>query len=198
MHQILNKIRQNSWVLIAVVLTLTGPLQQCISETPEKEKRVLMLQSVDTLWNELQFVRSQFKFKMDEFGERKTDMEKQLIKAQFLDGNKLNETDKATFDKFNGVYRVYKSLASKYKQSVLAAEDVFYSIKGLEKEVKKGTYDAEIQNFKKEYAVLKIKLADNKKMALDVTEKLTAVEPLYLRTAEIIENLLEAQLPEKP
>lgn len=198
MHQILNKIRQNSWVLIAVVLTLTGPLQQCTSETPEKEKRVLMLQSVDTLWNELQFVRSQFKFKMDEFGERKTDMEKQLIKAQFLDGNKLNETDKATFDKFNGVYRVYKSLASKYKQSVLAAEDVFYSIKGLEKEVKKGTYDAEIQNFKKEYAVLKIKLADNKKMALDVTEKLTAVEPLYLRTAEIIENLLEAQLPEKP
>lgn len=198
MHQILNKIRQNSWVLIAVVLTLTGPLQQCTSETPEKEKRVLMLQSVDTLWNELQFVRSQFKFKMDEFGERKTDMEKQLIKAQFLDGNKLNETDKATFDKFNGVYRVYKSLASKYKQSVLAAEDVFYSIKGLEKEVKKGTYDSEIQNFKKEYAVLKIKLADNKKMALDVTEKLTAVEPLYLRTAEIIENLLEAQLPEKP
>lgn len=197
MHQILNKIRQNSWVLIAVVLTLTGPLQQCTSETPEKEKRVLMLQSVDTLWNELQFVRSQFKFKMDEFGERKTDMEKQLIKAQFLDGNKLNETDKATFDKFNGVYRVYKSLASKYKQSVLAAEDVFYSIKGLEKEVKKGTYDAEIQNFKKEYAVLKIKLADNKKMACDVTEKLTAVEPLYLRTAEIIENLLEAQLPEK-
>lgn len=197
MHQILNKIRQNSWVLIAVVLTLTGPLQQCTSETPEKEKRVLMLQSVDTLWNELQFVRSQFKFKMDEFGERKTDMEKQLIKAQFLDGNKLNETDKATFDKFNGVYRVYKSLASKYKQSVLAAEDVFYSIKGLEKEVKKGTYDAEIQNFKKEYAVLKIKLADNKKMALDVTEKLTAVDPLYLRTAEIIENLLEAQLPEK-
>jgi hypothetical protein len=198
MHQIFNKIRQNSWVFIAVLLTLTLPLQQCTSEKPEKETRVLMLQSVDTLWNELQFVRSQFKFRMDEFVERKTDMEKQLIKAQFLDGSKLNETDKATFDKFNGVYRVYKSLASKYKQTVLAAEDVFYSIKGLEKEVKKGTYDEDILNFKIEYAALKKKLAENKTMAVDVTEKLTAVEPLYLRTSEIIEGLLEAQLPEKP
>lgn len=157
-----------------------------------------MLQSVDTLWNELQFVRSQFKFRMDEFVERKTDMEKQLIKAQFLDGGQLNETDKATFDKFNGVYRVYKSLAAKYKQSVLTAEDVFYSIKGLEKEVKKGSYDADIRNFKEEYALLKKRLADNKTLTLEVTEKLSAVEPLYLRTSVIIEELLEAQLPEKP
>lgn len=198
MHQILDKIRQNSWVFIAVLLTIILPLPQCTSEKPEQETRVLMLQSVDTLWNELQFVRSQFKFRMDEFVERKTDMEKQLIKAQFLDGGQLNETDKATFDKFNGVYRVYKSLAAKYKQSVLTAEDVFYSIKGLEKEVKKGSYDADIRNFKEEYALLKKRLADNKTLTLEVTEKLSAVEPLYLRTSVIIEELLETQLPEKP
>ena len=49
----------------------------------------------------------------------------------------MSEEDKITFDKYNGVYRVYKSLGTKYKQSVLTAEDIFYSIKGLEKQLKK-------------------------------------------------------------
>ena len=56
-----------------------------------------MLESVDSLWNELQMVRMQFKFKMDEFVERKSEMEKQLIKAQFLNEKSLSEEDKIVF-----------------------------------------------------------------------------------------------------
>ena len=75
-------------------------------------------------------------------------MEKQLIKAQFLKESELTEEDKTNFDKYNGVYRVYKSLGSKYKTAVLTAEDIFYSIKGFEKEVKNWTYESNIDGFK--------------------------------------------------
>ncbi len=156
-----------------------------------------MLQSVDSLWNDLKTVRVQFKFKMDEFVERKAYMEKQLIKAQFLNDKLLSEEDKITFDKYNGVYRVYKNLASKYKTAVLTAEDIFYSIKGLEKELKKGSYDADIEGFKKERDALKNRLSENLRVTLDVTDKLTAVEPLYIRTSDKIDEIIEAQLPEK-
>jgi hypothetical protein len=156
-----------------------------------------MLESVDSLWNDLRLVRVQFTFKMDEFVERKTDMEKQLIKAQFLQDSDLTEEDKINFDKYNGIYRVYKSLGSKYKTGVLTAEDLFYSIKGLEKEVKKGTYESNIDGFKNERDLLKARLAENLRITLEVTEKLTAVEPLYLRTSEKVDALVEAKLPEK-
>ncbi len=157
-----------------------------------------MLESVDSLWNDLQFIKSQFTFKMDEFVERKTDMEKQLIKAQFLDASKLSEEDRINFDKYNSVYRVYKKIGASYKQSVLTAEDIFYAIKGLEKQVKEGTYDAQIEVFKQERAALKVRLDKNTQMAIEVSQKLSAVEPLYLRTHEIIDNLLDTYLPEKP
>lgn len=157
-----------------------------------------MLESVDSLWNDLRLVRVQFKFKMDEFVDRKTDMEKQLIKAQFLNDAELTEEDKTNFEKYNGVYRVYKSLGSKYKTAVLTAEDVFYSIKGLEKEVKNGTYETSIEGFKKERHLLKKRLSENLRITLEVTEKLTAVEPLYLRSSEKVDALVEAKLPEKP
>ena len=156
-----------------------------------------MLESVDSLWNELQMVRMQFKFKMDEFVERKSEMEKQLIKAQFLNEKSLSEEDKITFDKYNGVYRVYKSLGTKYKQSVLTAEDIFYSIKGLEKQLKNGNYDNDIEGFKSERNLLKGRLAANLKLTLEVTEKLTTVEPLFVRTSEKVDAIIEAQLPEK-
>lgn len=156
------------------------------------------MESVDSLWNELQFIKAQFTFKMDEFVDRKADMEKQLIKAQFLDASKLSEEDRINFDKYNNVYRVYKKIGSAYKQSVLTAEDIFYAIKGLEKQVKNGAYDAQIDVFKQERAALKVRLDKNAQMAVEVSEKLSAVEPLYIRTHEIIDNLLDINLPEKP
>lgn len=198
MHLRFHKIRYNSWVFGILLSALLGLAGSCTQSTPEKTTRALMLESVDSLWNDLRLVRVQFKFKMDEFVDRKTDMEKQLIKAQFLKESELTEDDKTNFDKYNGVYRVYKSLGSKYKTAVLTAEDIFYSIKGLEKEVKNGTYESNIEGFKQERDLLKARLAENLKITLEVTEKLTAVEPLYLRTSEKVDVLVESKLPEKP
>jgi hypothetical protein len=198
MHLSFHKIRYNSWFFGILLSALLGLASSCTQSTPEKSTRALMLESVDSLWNDLRLVRVQFKFKMDEFVDRKTDMEKQLIKAQFLKDSDLTEDDKTNFDKYNGVYRVYKSLGSKYKTAVLTAEDLFYSIKGLEKEVKNGTYESNIEGFKKERDLLKVRLAENLRITLEVTEKLTALEPLYLRTSEKVDALVEAKLPEKP
>lgn len=198
MHLRFHKIRYNSWFFGILLSTLLGLASSCTQSTPEKTTRALMLESVDSLWNDLRLVRVQFKFKMDEFVDRKTDMEKQLIKAQFLNDAELTEEDKTNFEKYNGVYRVYKSLGSKYKTAVLTAEDVFYSIKGLEKEVKNGTYETSIEGFKKERDLLKKRLSENLRITLEVTEKLTAVEPLYLRSSEKVDALVEAKLPEKP
>ena len=197
MHLRFHKIRYNSWFFGILLSALLGLASSCTQSTPEKTTRALMLESVDSLWNDLRLVRVQFKFKMDEFVDRKTDMEKQLIKAQFLKESELTEEDKTNFDKYNGVYRVYKSLGSKYKTAVLTAEDIFYSIKGLEKEVKNGTYESNIDGFKQERDLLKKRLAENLRITIEVTEKLTAVEPLYLRTSEKVDALVEAKLPEK-
>jgi len=197
MHLRLYKSRQKSPLLGLLLLTFIGLFSSCNNPSPEKNTRTLMLESVDSLWNELQMVRMQFKFKMDEFVERKSEMEKQLIKAQFLNEKSLSEEDKITFDKYNGVYRVYKSLGTKYKQSVLTAEDIFYSIKGLEKQLKNGNYDNDIEGFKSERNLLKGRLATNLKLTLEVTEKLTTVEPLFVRTSEKVGAIIEAQLPEK-
>jgi len=198
MHLRFHKIRHNSWVLGLLISTIIGLFQNCSNPSTEKQTRTLMMQSVDSLWNDLKNVRVQFKFKMDEFVERKAYMEKQLIKAQFLNDKLLSEEDKIVFEKYNGVYRVYKNLAAKYKTAVLTAEDIFYSIKGLEKELKKGTYDADIEGFKNERDLLKNRLAENLNITLEVTDKLTAVEPLYLRTSDKIDEIIDAQLPEKP
>lgn len=156
-----------------------------------------MLQSVDSLWNQLAQVRGNFKFRMDEFVERKAMMEKQLIKAQFLDDSKLSEEDRLTFDKYNGVYRVYKHMGGKYKEAVLTAEDIFYALKGLESQVKKNTYNENIEGFKLERDALKKRLAENAILAAEVNEKLTTVEPVFVRTAGKIDEILDSQLPEK-
>jgi len=197
MHLRFCKTRYNSWFFGVLLIAVLAFTTSCTPSNSEKTSRVLMLESVDSLWNDLRLVRVQFTFKMDEFVERKTDMEKQLIKAQFLQDSDLTEEDKINFDKYNGIYRVYKSLGSKYKTGVLTAEDLFYSIKGLEKEVKKGTYESNIDGFKNERDLLKARLAENLRITLEVTEKLTAVEPLYLRTSEKVDALVEAKLPEK-
>jgi hypothetical protein len=156
-----------------------------------------MIQSVDSLWNDLKEIRGTFRFQMDEFVERKTEMEQQLIKAQFLPAHLVSEEDRLNFDKYNGVYRTYKGMAVKYKQAVLQAEDNFYAIKGLEKEVKNGTYDQRVDDFKKEFLVLSERLKENRVLAFEVTEKLSGVEPIYNRVADHIDALLEKHLPEK-
>ena len=63
--------------------------------------------------------------------------------------------------------------------------------------MKNGNYDNDIEGFKSERNLLKGRLATNLKLTLEVTEKLTTVEPLFVRTSEKVGAIIEAQLPEK-
>ena len=170
---------------------------QCVSGPTPSEKRVVMLQSVDTLWNGIKEIRSRFTFRMDEFQERRTYMEKQRIKAQFLPGDQLSKEDIMTFDKYNNVYRLYKGIGKKYRNAVLQAEDIFYATKGIEKQVKNGFYDEKVDAFKKEYQILRQKTDSCKTLTFDVTDRLRGVEPLYLRTSKRVAEIFEELLPEQ-
>ena len=170
---------------------------QCGSGSDQSEKKIIMLKKVDTLWNDVVFIRSKFTFRMDEFQERRSFMEKQRIKAQFLPGDKLSKEDVITFDKYNNVYRLYKAVGKSYRNAVLQAEDIFYSTKGLEKQVKNGFYDEKIDEFKKEYQTLKEQTLSCKVLTVDVTDRLKSVEPLYLRTSNRVEEIFKELLPEK-
>jgi hypothetical protein len=197
MIQDISKNRNNYPLILVLLALISGFMISCEGSSKQITKRTLMLQSVDSLWNGLQQIRSTFTFQMDEFVERKSEMEQQLIKAQFLSEKVVTEEDRLNFDKYNGVYRIYKGMAIKYKQAVLNAEDDFYAIKGIEGEVKKGHYDNRVDDFKKEYEPLKKRLEEHRILAFEVTQKLRSVEPLYLRSAEYVDALLEKHVPEK-
>jgi hypothetical protein len=65
---------------------------------------------------------------------------------------------------------------------VLSAEELFYEIKGLEKQLRNGVYgDGEdvkkLSGFKKEYASLEKRLLDDAVNAAFIDKQLTGVEP---------------------
>jgi hypothetical protein len=193
----MSKVPNISRIITPLAVVFSILFVQCVSGPTPSEKRVVMLQSVDTLWNGVKEIRSRFTFRMDEFQERRTFMEKQRIKAQFLPGDQLSKEDIMTFDKYNNVYRLYKGIGKKYRSAVLQAEDIFYATKGIEKQVKNGFYDEKVDAFKTEYQILKEKIDSCKSLTFDVTDRLRGVEPLYLRTSKRVAEIFEYLLPEQ-
>lgn len=193
----MSKVPNISRIITPLALVFSIISVQCVSGPTTSEKRIVMLQSVDSLWNGVKEIRSRFTFRMDEFQERRTYMEKQRIKAQFLPGDQLSKEDIMTFDKYNNVYRLYKAIGKKYSTAVLQAEDIFYVTKGIEKQVKNGFYDDKVDAFKNEYKILRQKTDSCKMLTFDVTDKLRGVEPLYLRTSTRVEEIFEELLPDQ-
>ena len=193
----MSKVPNISRIITPLAIVFSILFVQCVSGPTISEKRVVMLQSVDSLWNGVKEIRSRFTFRMDEFQERRTYMEKQRIKAQFLPGDQLSKEDVMTFDKYNNVYGLYKAIGKKYRTAVLQAEDIFYATKGIEKQVKNGFYDEKVDAFKKEYQILRQKTDSCKTLTFDVTDRLRGVEPLYLRTSKRVEEIFEELLPEQ-
>ena len=193
----MSKIPNISRILAPLIVIISMVFVQCGSGSDQSEKKIIMLKKVDTLWNDVVFIRSKFTFRMDEFQERRSFMEKQRIKAQFLPGDKLSKEDVITFDKYNNLFRLDKAVGKNDRNAVLQAEDIFYSTKGLEKQVKNGFYDEKIDEFKKEYQTLKEQTLSCKVLTVDVTDRLKSVEPLYLRTSNRVEEIFKELLPEK-
>ncbi len=163
----------------------------CGNPQSGNEKHVMCIQKVDSLWGDLQNTKLLFGFKMDEFLERKAYMGENLTKLKFVDGKHLNQENILNVQQYNEIYRIYKGVGQRYKDAVLQAEAIFYEIKGLENEVKKGSYDKEIANFVKEYGEIKKHLTENYERTVEVTSQVRTLEPAFVRLAPIIDKLLE-------
>jgi len=191
------KIRQITTFFSAfAILFLT--FSNCTQSVQSTEtKRSVCIQKVDSLAWMLQSTRNLFIFKMDEFVERQEEMNENLTKVKFVSANKLTEENMSDVSQYNAIFNVYKSNAGKYKEVVLEAENLFYEIKGIEQELKKGKFDKEIDEFVKEYNHLKIELKHNQEETRQVTEKLKSVEPTFMRIAPAVDKIIESNFPAK-
>jgi hypothetical protein len=162
-----------------------------------ESKREVCIEKVDSLAWMLQSTRNLFVFKMDEFIERQEEMNENLTKVKFVPGNKLTEENMSDVSQYNAIFNVYKSNSGKYKEVVLEAENLFYEIKGIEQELKKGKFDNEIDEFLKEYNHLKIEFKHNHEETIAVTDKLKSVEPTFMRIAPAVDLIMESNFPMK-
>ncbi|MEY4042166.1 MAG: hypothetical protein RL233_1697 [Bacteroidota bacterium] len=141
-----------------------------------------MTEMSDSLWSKHKALSSKFRFKLDVIKERQVYMKSFLKSLKFEDGNKLTETEKSDAIRYEAIYRVYREISENYTHTVLSAEELFYEIKGLEKQLKNGVYgDGEdvtkLNTFKKEYAALERRLVEGTEMATFIDKQLTGVEP---------------------
>jgi hypothetical protein len=161
------------------------------------ELRNAMQLKLDSAWSQLNDIRGQFHFEIDEFEERKTEMAAQRIRANFIPGDALTDDDKLQFNIYNETFRVYKTAANQYKNAVLMAENAFYNLKGLETRVKKGDFDQDLEGFKEEMMGLQKDLDECELKTIDITDRLDTVEPSYQRVNEHVNQLLDRLVPEK-
>jgi hypothetical protein len=191
------KIRQFAtfFSAFAIIFLTFSNCTQSVQNT--ETKRNICIEKVDSLANMLQSTRNLFVFKMDEFIERQEEMNDNLTKVKFIPANKLTEENMSDVSQYNAIFNVYKSNSGKYKEVVLEAENLFYEIKGIEQELKKGKFDKEIDEFLNEYNHLKIELKHNHEETIEVTEKLKSVEPTYMRIAPAVDQIMESNFPTK-
>ncbi len=206
MHNFDTKIVQksrNPLILLGFLsIILTLGLVACTSNgnsgsDSKLELRNAMQLKLDSAWSQLNDIRGQFHFEIDEFEERKTEMAAQRIRANFIPGNALTEDDKLQFNIYNETFRVYKTAANQYKNAVLMAENAFYNLKGLETRVKKGDFDQDLEGFKEEMKGLQKELDECELKTIDITDRLDTVEPSYRRVNEHVNQLLDRLVPEK-
>ena len=150
----------------------------------------------DSLWSKHKAVTSKFRFKLDVIKDRQNYMKWFLKNLKFEDGSKLTETEKSDVIRYEAIHRVYREISENYTHTVLVAEDLFYEIKGFEKQLKNGVYgdgeDAKkLDLFKREYASLEKELTEDAENASFIDKQLTGVEPGFQTLHPKMETLAE-------
>ncbi|GDX49932.1 hypothetical protein LBMAG26_07910 [Bacteroidota bacterium] len=155
----------------------------CSSEDGNSDTKLGQMNAMsDSMWSKHKAVTSKFRFKLDVIKDRQNYMKSFLKNLKFVDGGKLTETEKSDAIRYEAVYRVYKEISENYTHTVLTAEELFYEIKGLEKQLKNGVYgDGEdvkkLDVFKKEFSVMEKKLTETSESASFIDKQLTVVDP---------------------
>ena len=147
--------------------------------------------SMDYLWTSLNEIRGRFGYKITEIDERRHEMDSVLQWLKFADDNQISPEIKTQILQYNSVYRIYKGFSPRYKQNVIKAEELFYEIKALDKQVKAGAFDQDLPAFGKEYRRLMGTITVLKADVDETLGRLNAVEPTYRRIADDVESFAE-------
>lgn len=156
------------------------------------ENRAESIRGTDSLWVSLQEIRSRFGYKINEIDERRHVMDSVLQWLKFAKEKDITNEIRPQILQYNSVFRIYRDFAPKYKKCVLKAEELFYEIKALDKQVKAGNFDNDLPAFGKEYRKLRGQLTNLKIEVEEVLGRLNAVEPTYRRIADPVEGFAES------
>jgi hypothetical protein len=156
------------------------------------ENRAECNRSTDSLWTSLREIRDKFGYKINEIDERRHEMDSVLQWLQYAEEQKITPEMRTQILQYNSVFRIYKGYAPRYKENVLRAEEMFYEIKALEKQVKAGDFDNNLPAFGKEYRRIRGTLTRLKAEVEETLGRLNAVEPTYRRIAGPVEEFAES------
>ena len=170
-----------------IFLVLIFVFEQSCSNAPAGETpRQWCKTKVDSSWNVLTQIRASYVFDMNEYVQRRQEIDSivNLIEKNGL--NKMPEMLKSDFVKYKSISGLYKPLANAYKDEVLKSENLFYELRVLERSVNNGEYDNRVSDFKVLIAELNKKLAENSSKSNELMNKLNTIEPLYHRVSESV------------
>lgn len=156
------------------------------------ENRSECNRSTDSLWTSLREIKDKFGYKITEIDERRHEMDSVLQWLQYAEEQKITPEMRTQILQYNSVFRIYKGYAPRYKENVLRAEEMFYEIKALEKQVKAGDFDNNLPAFGKEYRRIRGTLTRLKTEVEETLGRLNAVEPTYRRIAGPVEEFAES------
>ncbi len=163
----------------------------CTGTEGTVENREVCQSYNDSLFARLNHTRALFVYSMEEIGERKSVMDRRLKALKFVPGEDLSPEDRENANLYNAIFRIYRDLSERYAQAVVKAEEQFYTLKGLSKAIQAGKYDADRSAYKNEALQLETQMAENHAQALDITQRLKAVEPNYHRLVAPMDELAE-------
>jgi len=184
----LPNIAQHSGKLALIFALLVG---SCGSSDSRQENRKVCQQFNDSLFRQLNQTRSLYVYSMEEIAQRKEMMDVRLKALKFVQAADLSPTDQENASLYNSIFRIYRDLSQRYSNAVLRSEEHFYTLKGLSKAIQSGQYDQDRADYRSEALTLEKALQENAAEALDITQRLRAVEPNYHRLEEPMQELAE-------
>lgn len=164
----------------------------CGGNASRDEGRATMVTATDSLWRDMAAIKKMFGYKTDELEERRHFMDSMLQYLKFADGSKISQADQNMISQYNSIRRVYKDFGPRYTNAVVDAEDLYFQIKALDKQVKSGRFDGKLDEFGKDFRKLKGDLTILNSELEEVTGRVNAVEPAYQRIEPRIVELVES------
>jgi len=174
-------------------LITAAVLCACGGNVQDNREQTEQMRRVDSLWGNFKGIKELLRYDVYAIHDRKEEMDSLLQISKFFNETQLDEGEKQILLGYAAIARVYAPIAPKYKEVVLESEEAFYRIKAMEQSVRNQTYigkrDESIAAYQRELAALEHLEEDGK----NVLNKLTEVEPMYLRLQPAVEEIMERE-----